>query len=152
MDLRLQIGEAVVRLSFDVEPLNGIAGLSAVGGALLLVLERFDKILVLKPQEFLRPTFGIEQMYTPHQIPWTLETTRSFLSRTNGPSGSAPVYITIDTGHQCGQRRFLPPTPREIDRFARAVEHDEVSTIYLGPRELYRSCADAVRAGSTGWY
>jgi sugar phosphate isomerase/epimerase len=87
-------------------------------------------------------TFGIEQMYTPHQVPWTLAGAETFLRDANA---GAPVYLTLDTGHQCGQRRFLAPTAEQVDRFiaaARAGRHDD---IYLGPVECYRTLAAAGR-------
>lgn len=62
--------------------------------------------------------FGIEQMYTPHQIPWTIEGTKSLLS--DIAAAGAPTYITIDVGHQSGQARFQLP---DESTFAVAVEY-----------------------------
>jgi hypothetical protein len=92
-------------------------------------------------------TFGIEQMYTPHQVPWTIAGTDDFLRRTNAKEAGLPVYITLDTGHQSGQDRFLPPTARQIDGFAEAVRAGRASPIYLGPRECFESLRQRVLAG-----
>ena len=48
-------------------------------------------------------------MYTPNQIPWTIDGTRSLLEAVNSRSGD-PFYITIDTGHQTAQRKLLRPS------------------------------------------
>jgi sugar phosphate isomerase/epimerase len=51
---------------------------------------------------------GLEQMYSPHQAPWTVEGAEALIRQVYGKGGH-PLYITIDTGHQSGQRRFLRP-------------------------------------------
>jgi hypothetical protein len=86
-------------------------------------------------------SFGIEQMYTPHQVPWTVHGTAEFLRGANAKTSGLPVYITLDTGHQSGQDRFLAPTPRQVDAFADAVRAGRPTGIYLGPKECY----DALR-------
>ncbi len=74
---------------------------------------------------------GVEQMYSPHQIPWTLEGTKKLLSDVNN-NAQNPFYITIDTGHQSGQHKFLRPSHGEIkDALA---SH---KTIWLGASETY---------------
>ncbi|HEY0827656.1 MAG TPA: TIM barrel protein [Bacilli bacterium] len=50
---------------------------------------------------------SLEQMYSPHQYPWTIETSLDFIRNTG-------IYITLDTGHQVGQKKFLRPTSDEI--------------------------------------
>jgi hypothetical protein len=57
---------------------------------------------------------GVEQMYTPHQIPWTIEGSRRLLKEVYR-RGDAPFYLTIDTGHQTGQRRFQRPDRRRLE-------------------------------------
>jgi len=51
---------------------------------------------------------GVEQMYSPHQIPWTIDGSHELMK--NVYSNGAPMYITLDTGHQSGQHKFLPPS------------------------------------------
>lgn len=45
---------------------------------------------------------AVEQMYSPQQTPWTINGAVDFMKRTG-------AYITIDTGHASGQRKFLRP-------------------------------------------
>jgi sugar phosphate isomerase/epimerase len=90
-------------------------------------------------------TFGIEQMYTPHQVPWTVAGAEQFLRDANAGRPGAPVYLTLDTGHQCGQRRFLAPSAEQIDRFVAAAKDGRDDDIYLGPMECYRALAKAGR-------
>jgi len=54
---------------------------------------------------------GIEQMYSPHQIPWTIKGSERFLSEIY-KRAKTPLYLTIDTGHQSGQRNFLEQSDR----------------------------------------
>ena len=94
-------------------------------------------------------TFGIEQMYTPHQVPWTIPGTAEFLRRTNAKAAGLPVYITLDTGHQTGQDHFLPPTLQQLDAFASDVLAGRPSKIYLGPGECFESLRQRVLAGAS---
>jgi len=69
-----------------------------------------------------RTTIGVEQMYTPHQIPWTVNGARELMQKVKQLSEN-PFYITIDTGHQSGQRKFLKPGEEQLktwlDEFSR---------------------------------
>lgn len=77
---------------------------------------------------------GIEQMYSPHQIPWTIDGTASLLRRINLRS-PRPFYITIDVGHQSGQRKFQRPTREELARMLAARRAGSgTSTSADGPR------------------
>lgn len=76
---------------------------------------------------------SVEQMYSPHQPPWTIEQSRYFLSEVYQRAGSA-CYVTIDTGHQVGQRKFLRPS---VDAIQRAVRMGPDS-IWLGPEAAYQ--------------
>jgi sugar phosphate isomerase/epimerase len=58
-------------------------------------------------------SIGLEQMYSPHQIPWTLEGARRLLGELYRRGGK-PFYLTLDTGHQAGQRKFLRPSSRQL--------------------------------------
>jgi len=74
----------------------------------------------------------LEQMYSPHQIPWTIEGTFGYLADVSRRSGY-PSYVALDTGHQTGQRRFLRPGGAAIERSLR----DAASAVYLGPESAY---------------
>ena len=84
------------------------------------------------------PVFGIEQMYSPHQIPWTLAGAETFLRRINaGGPGTPPAWLTVDTGHACGQDRFLPPTEDAVSRFLEEARAGRPDALYLGPAECH---------------
>ncbi len=60
-------------------------------------------------------SIGVEQMYSPHQVPWTIRGSADLL-RSVYARGKAPFYLTLDTGHQVGQRRFLRPSHGEPEQ------------------------------------
>lgn len=55
-------------------------------------------------------SLSVEQMYTPHQIPWTIVGAEQIMREAFRQTG-APLYITLDTGHQVGQQHFQRPSP-----------------------------------------
>jgi len=73
--------------------------------------------------DFIAPS--VEQMYSPHQIPWTITGAERLLREVYHEAG-APFYLTLDTGHQVGQHHFMnandPPhlraTPEDGDLYA----------------------------------
>lgn len=82
---------------------------------------------------------SLEQMYTPNQYPWRI-TDAEYLIKS--VSVEAPLYLTIDTGHQCGQKQFLMPTEATI---LSAIENK--TSVYIGCDEAYR-VLDAARNGN----
>lgn len=76
---------------------------------------------------------SVEQMYSPHQPPWTIEQSRYFLSEVYKRAGSA-CYVTIDTGHQVGQRKFLQPSVEAI----KAAAINGPDSTWLGPESAYQ--------------
>ena len=87
----------------------------------------------------------VEQMYTPHQVPWTIEGTVHYISEVSRRSGF-PAYVAMDTGHQTGQHLFLRP-PRE------AIESGlkgKGPVPYLGSDSTYQIFEEASRHGGTG--
>jgi len=48
---------------------------------------------------------GVETMYSPQQVPWTITGAQALLKEVNRIS-KAPFYLSIDVGHQVGQSRF----------------------------------------------
>jgi D-erythrulose 1-phosphate 3-epimerase len=90
---------------------------------------------------------ALEQMYSPHQIPWTLGGARIFLNDVWARS-RRPLYLTLDTGHQYGQRKFmrLPPARvRQLLREARVTGRLETGR-WLGPASAYALFRAAVAA------
>jgi sugar phosphate isomerase/epimerase len=81
---------------------------------------------------------AVEQMYSPHQIPWTLDGARKFLKEISARS-QFPLYITIDTGHQYGQRKFARLA---ASRLRQALEQARLTGrlepgLWLGPASAY---------------
>jgi hypothetical protein len=72
---------------------------------------------------------AVEQMYSPHQPPWTVAGARRLLAEALRRRG-APLYVTLDVGHQYGQSRFLPPT-REL--LVRWLEKRKESALERSP-------------------
>jgi sugar phosphate isomerase/epimerase len=56
---------------------------------------------------------GVEQMYSPHQPPWTIDGARGLLREVYERGGN-PFYLTLDTGHAVGQHNFLRPDADEV--------------------------------------
>ena len=88
---------------------------------------------------------GVEQMYSPNQIPWTLAGARDLLGRVNAEAG-APLYVTIDVGHQCAQRKFLRPSAGQVrDALRAARAGGEAAPLWLGPAALYGKLNEPAR-------
>ncbi len=77
-------------------------------------------------------TLSVEQMYSPHQIPWTVSGSQRLLQAVYNRNQS-PLYLTLDTGHQIGQRRHLLPARADIQAYISAVNRGErPPSIWLG--------------------
>lgn len=85
-------------------------------------------------------SIGIEQMYTPHQIPWTIEGSERLI-RDVYTAARSPLYITIDTGHQTGQKRYLEPGEADVESACRGTKG-----IWLGPS----SCNEVAARAAAG--
>ncbi|HET6485799.1 MAG TPA: TIM barrel protein [Spirochaetia bacterium] len=97
-------------------------------------------------------TVGVEQMYSPHQYPWTIEGARDLILRVS-QAGGHPLYITIDTGHQTGQRRFRRPDASTIVERASSGPAASASAPWLGSRDAqarFERCAADGRGVSSG--
>jgi D-erythrulose 1-phosphate 3-epimerase len=82
-------------------------------------------------------TIGLEQMYSPHQIPWTIEGARDLMNQIIEKSVQ-PMYITIDTGHQSGQANFLRPEKEALIRAMEQYREDrQFDPLWLGPDAAY---------------
>lgn len=56
---------------------------------------------------------SVEQMYTPHQIPWTIHGALSLLHDVF-QTAHVPFYLTTDVGHMSGQQHFQMPTEQTL--------------------------------------
>ena len=57
--------------------------------------------------------FCYEQMYSPNLGFWKIDECGDWLHKIC-PSGQNPMYLTIDTAHQVGQRHYLKPDIKEV--------------------------------------
>ncbi|HEY3417742.1 MAG TPA: TIM barrel protein [Armatimonadota bacterium] len=91
-------------------------------------------------------TVGVEQMYTPHQLPWTIDSARLLLQAVTRRAQS-PFYLTIDTGHQVGQRKFLrPDRPALLRALKQFRDTGSLDGCWLGPPSAYRYLREAAAA------
>lgn len=92
---------------------------------------------------------GVEQMYTPHQIPWTIKGAKELIKEVYKQSGH-PFYITIDTGHQSGQHKFTKPTTSQLLEMIRNCRKDnQPSTKWLGPLAAHNELRNIISAENT---
>ena len=86
-------------------------------------------------------TIGVEQMYAPHLIPWTIGGAAEMMAKVVA-LGGCPLYITIDVGHQCGQARFQRPGRAEIEKRIRGgLLSAQAPLLWLGPQTAH-DCLD----------
>ncbi|TSA32491.1 MAG: hypothetical protein D4R64_16005 [Porphyromonadaceae bacterium] len=88
-------------------------------------------------------SIGVEQMYSPHQIPWTIKGAEDLIKQVSEKS-TKPLYITIDTGHQSGQRNFLKPKKEAlIQAMEQYQKEGQLGRIWLGSDtafQLFDTC------------
>jgi sugar phosphate isomerase/epimerase len=80
---------------------------------------------------------GIEQMYSPHQFPWTVKGATRLLKKVKAVS-QKDFYITIDTGHQTGQQKFVRPTTNRLIELLQIYKNGgRVNNLWLGSKTAY---------------
>ncbi|MHC5068196.1 MAG: TIM barrel protein [Planctomycetota bacterium] len=95
-----------------------------------------------------RHPISVEQMYSPHQVPWTHDGCVQLLRSIYGRAG-APLYVTLDTGHASGQARFLRPDSAMIGDYMAAARAGEQTTgMWLGPQAAYEAFARSLADGT----
>ncbi len=72
------------------------------------------------------PSLGIkaiynEQMYIPSERPWTIEGSLRFLTDANRDRAGAPIYLTVDVGHQAGMHYGLEGQDLDYRAWLRAL-------------------------------
>lgn len=81
---------------------------------------------------------GVEQMYSPHQPPWTIDGVAKLLREVYRRSG-APFYITADLGHMNGQQYFVKPDENYIrEKITLARAGKPAKKVWLGSGEARR--------------
>jgi hypothetical protein len=86
-------------------------------------------------------SIGVEQMYSPHQPPWTIKGAKELLAAVNRMA-QAPFYLTLDVGHMNGQQFFYRPSPEKIAHWIDCKAAGQpAKRIWLGPHkamEIFR--------------
>ena len=78
-------------------------------------------------------SIGVEQMYSPHQPPWTIKGAKTLLEAVH-QTAQAPFYLTLDLGHMNGQQYFQKPSADQIARWIdRKAAGLPCKRIWLGP-------------------
>lgn len=78
---------------------------------------------------------SLEQMYSPHQVPWTVDGAKRMLRQIYKKAG-VPFYLTTDVGHMSGQYRFQKPTEETIlNAIADGREGRGNKTFWVGSRK-----------------
>lgn len=72
---------------------------------------------------------ALEQMYTPHQPPFTIEGMRRLMQKMHR-DGHHPLYLTEDVGHHCPF--YLPPTEQTLRSGFQRYCEDGYIPIWLG--------------------
>ena len=79
-------------------------------------------------------SISIEQMYSPHQPPWTITNARELL-KTVYQASQIPFYLTLDLGHMNGQQYFQKPSRGQV---AEWIDHKAIGNtskhVWLGPQ------------------
>ena len=87
---------------------------------------------------------ALEQMYTPHQPPFTIASMRKLMQQTL-KDGHYPLYVTEDVGHHCPF--YLRPTEETLVKgFARYCE-DGYIPLWLGSRKAQELFTGERKAG-----
>lgn len=89
----------------------------------------------------------VEQMYAPHQPPWTIQGTMDLL-RDCYLYNQKPLYTTVDVGHVIGQRKFTLPTMEQIlVSLEKANQKTLRPSIWLGADETRSIWSNSVKTG-----
>jgi D-erythrulose 1-phosphate 3-epimerase len=81
---------------------------------------------------------SFEQMYAPHQPPWTIDGTEFYLKETY-KRNKKPIFVTLDVGHMVGQSKFIRPKKDEIAKSLKAENKNSgLPPIWLGSDSAYK--------------
>lgn len=78
------------------------------------------------------PHVALEQMYTPHQPPFTIDGMRKAMLEVTKESG-VPLYVTEDVGHHCPH--YMKPTADQLQHACKRYTEDGYIELWLGSLE-----------------
>lgn len=94
-------------------------------------------------------SIGVEQMYAPHQPPWTIEGAKKLLREVYARGGH-PFYLTDDVGHMNGQQFFQRPTEEYIlEMLGQRCQGIVEKRIWLGSEKACSYFREAVNGQQT---
>lgn len=86
---------------------------------------------------------GVEQMYSPHQPPWTIKGAKEMLRQIYSHN-CAPFYLTDDVGHMNGQQFFQKPTEESILLELKEYQKDHKrKKIWMGSKKAMEAFFEA---------
>jgi sugar phosphate isomerase/epimerase len=143
--LARKVGAAGVGFSFFAMPDEVLQSPAAYAKSEEHILRALTELVAYSQAQ--RPVaISFEQMYAPHQPPWTIEGSEDFLRRLYARTHS-PAYVTIDVGHQVGQKRFLKPTPERVaELLKKGRQGEKLENVWLGPAAAYKLYYDAIQS------
>jgi sugar phosphate isomerase/epimerase len=85
---------------------------------------------------------SVEQMYAPHHPPWTISGAKEYLKEIYSKA-KKPFYITLDLGHQVGQRKFMRLSYDNIKESLKKYRLGEtIENLWLGSDSTYKLFTD----------
>jgi sugar phosphate isomerase/epimerase len=91
---------------------------------------------------------GVEQMYSPHLVPWRIGETEELMREVTKRSGRS-FYITEDVGHH--HVKFVAPTEAQVREALTSYSPGAKLPVWLGTDEAYRLFNEAAQgSGSVG--
>ncbi len=103
MDLTLEMGCVRWGGHVDALPVEVLADPEETRKRIALLYATWREMAVIARDKGLT-ALSVEQMYTPSEVPWTLEQAEQLLIACNADSDGVPIYLTLDVGHQAGQQ------------------------------------------------
>ena len=86
---------------------------------------------------------GLEQMYTPHMPPWTIDGAEELVRQVYARCGAA-MYLTVDLGHMNGH---VFPWPREeqiLEAISRTRAGERLKRLWFGTEKAHEFFREAV--------
>lgn len=134
-------------------PLSVLEDPEAYGAALSGLTDRLAALASYAAERMEKPV-GVEQMYTPHQVPWTIAGAKRLLAEVAAKAG-APLYLTVDLGHQCAQGRHRRPGRESLEAAAACLRDRRFDGLpWLGCGSAYglaRSAAEGRLTLAEAW-
>jgi hypothetical protein len=120
MDIALEMGSYRVGGHWDALSVEVMEDPAETRAAIERLHQTFRDLADIAGRKGLKAIY-VEQMYIPSEVPWTIEQAREFLIEANRGRAGAPVYLTIDVGHQAGMHYGLEGPDLDYREWLRAL-------------------------------